>query len=179
MRALRSLGDPHLPIEVELREMLSLLISANVGVLPDYAWELVEPKIRAALLDTFSFERRELGQDVTTSEVIGAIQKVRGVAYVDLDHLCSISEASAEAQLIKTTIRAGAGDKPADGANSKVASGFFETLAAEGHCAKHRIVVQPARRNKNAEDKDRILPAQIAVLSPALPETLVLKEAKA
>ncbi|HEX8197815.1 MAG TPA: hypothetical protein VF571_16610 [Pyrinomonadaceae bacterium] len=31
-----------------------------------------EPKIRAALLDTFSFERRELGQSVFLIEVISA-----------------------------------------------------------------------------------------------------------
>ena len=73
--------------------MLSLIINANVGVLPDYAWEFVEPKIRAALLDTFSFDRRELAQDVTKSEVISVIQRVRGVAFVDLDLLAAIRKA--------------------------------------------------------------------------------------
>ena len=176
VRALRVLGDPHLPIEVELREMLTLIISAKVGVLPDYAWELVEPTIRSALLDTFSFERRDLGQDVTTSEVIWGIQRVPGVAYVDLDYLCSVSEKSAEAELIRTTINAGNEKNPSSGA----APDFVKSLAAVGLCAKHRIVVQPAHLNSKATAlADRILPAQIAVLSPALPETLVLTEAKA
>lgn len=179
VRALRGLGDPHLPIEVELREMRSLIISANVRVLPDYAWELVEPKIRAALLDTFSFERRDLGQDVTTSEVIWAIQRVPGVGYVDLDRLCAVSESSVEAELIKTTINAGK-EKPEGTGKTDVAPEFFETLIKGRLCVEHRVVVERARVNDQAKKiAERILPAQIAVLSPALPETLILTEAKA
>ena len=109
LRALRSLGDPHLPVQVELREMLSLVMSANVRVLPDYAWEFVEPKIRAALLDAFSFEQRELARDVTKSEVISVMQGVDGVAYVDLDLLAAISESDVEAELQRTTLDAGKG----------------------------------------------------------------------
>ena len=131
VRALRGLGDPHLPIEVELREMLSLVICARVRVLPDYAWEFVEPKIRAALLEAFSFERRELAQDVTRSEVIWVIQRVAGVAYVDLDHLCAVSEKTAEAELIRTTIEAGK-EKPKNGEKTDVVPEFFETLIEGG-----------------------------------------------
>jgi len=170
VRALRELGDPHLPIEVELREMLSLIISANVRVLPDYAWEFVEPKIRAALLDVFSFERRDLAQDVTISEVISVIQRVRGVAYVDLDLLAAVSESAVEAELIRTTINAG--KKTTDGDLPS----FYQSLVS----VKHRVVVEPARANFKAKKfSERIAPAQIAVLSPALPDTLVLTEVKA
>jgi hypothetical protein len=170
VRALRSLGDPHLPIEVELREMLSLIINANVGVLPDYAWEFVEPKIRAALLDAFSFEQRELAQDVTKSEVISVIQRVRGVAFVDLDLLAAVSESAVEAELIKNTINAGVDPK------SAVSTSFYESLVN----VKHRVVVEPAHVNLKAKKfSERIASAQIAVLSTALPETLLLTEVKA
>jgi hypothetical protein len=164
-RALRELGDPHVAIEVRLREMLTLIISANVCVLPDYAWEFVEPRVRAAMLDTFSFERRELAQDVTKSEVISAIQSVRGVAFVDLDILAARSESDMEAELLKTTVNAGKG--------TSAGKSFSESLTS----VKCRVVVEPARVN-DAPTKfsDRIAPAQIAVLSPALPETLVLTE---
>ena len=74
-QALRQFGDPHQPIQVDVRELILLIISARVRVEPDYRWESVEPKIRAALLDDLSFERRELGQDVLLSEVIGAMQR--------------------------------------------------------------------------------------------------------
>ena len=164
-RALRELGDPHVAIEVRMREMLTLIISANVCVLPDYAWEFVEPKVRAAMLDTFSFERRELAQDVTKSEVISVIQRVPGVAFVDLDILAARSESDMEAELLKTTVNAGKG--------TSAGKSFSESLTS----VKCRVVVEPARIN-DAPTKfsDRIAPAQIAVLSRAAPETLVLTE---
>ncbi|MBA3831286.1 MAG: putative baseplate assembly protein [Chthoniobacterales bacterium] len=173
MRTLRSLGDPHLPIEVELREMLALIISANVRVLPDYAWEFIEPKIRTRLLEAFSFERRDLAQDVTKSEVISVMQCVRGVAYVDLDLLAAVSESDVEAELIKTTINAG--KVPADDEKSARLPSFSESLVS----VQHRVVVQPARANSKARNySERRNPAQVAVLSPALSETLVLTEVK-
>ena len=164
--ALHSLGDPHVPIMVELREMLSLVISAQVSVLADYAWEFVEPEVRAALLDAFSFARRDLGQDVARSEVISVIQAVRGVAYVDLDLLATISQSEAEAELTRTTTDGGQGD------DSK---SLGATLADVGR----RVVVRAACSHPEAKNySDRLTPAQIAVLSPALPETLVLTEAQ-
>ena len=39
------------------------------------------------LLETFSFERRELGQQVLLSEVIAVMQSIPGVVYVDVDAL--------------------------------------------------------------------------------------------
>jgi hypothetical protein len=172
LRALRSLGDPHLPVRVELREMLSLVMSANVRVLPDYAWEFVEPKIRAALIEAFSFEQRELAQDVTKSEVISVVQGVRGVAYVDLDFLATISESDVEAELRRTTLNAGKGSAEDNTPESKT---FAEALVT----VDHRVVVQPARVNAKATTfSERLVPAQIAVLSTALPETLILTEVK-
>jgi DNA integrity scanning protein DisA with diadenylate cyclase activity len=139
-------------------------------MLPDYAWEFVEPKVRAALLDAFSFERRELAQDVTKSEVISVIQRVRGVAFVDLDLLAAVSESAVEAELIRTTINAG--KKPTDGDLPS----FSQSLVS----VKHRVIVEPARANLQAmKFSERIAPAQIAVLLPALPETLLLTEVKA
>jgi phage-related baseplate assembly protein len=55
-----------------------LVVGANLRILPDYQWETVVKVVRAKLLDTFSFARRELGQDVLLSEVIAAIQAAGG-----------------------------------------------------------------------------------------------------
>jgi hypothetical protein len=90
--ALHQFGDPYQAVQVAQRELLALAISARVRVLPDYQWESVEPEIRAALLEKFSFENRELGQSVFLSEVISTVQQTRGVAYVDVDFLDVISE---------------------------------------------------------------------------------------
>lgn len=97
--ALHKYGDPHLPIRVEMRELLMLVVSANVRVHPDYLWDKVEPNIRAAMLDAFSFEHRELGQDVFLSEVISVIQAVEGVDYVDVDVLVSVPEKEFESKI--------------------------------------------------------------------------------
>ena len=76
------LGDPRQPVQVDMRELILMVVSARVRLLADYQWSAVEPEIRSTLLREFSFERRELGQDVVLSEVTSAIHRVDGVAYV-------------------------------------------------------------------------------------------------
>lgn len=69
-----------------------MVVSANILILQDYQWESVVTRLRSTLLDAFSFERRELGQDVLLSEVFSVMQSVRGVAYVDIDFFGGIPE---------------------------------------------------------------------------------------
>lgn len=99
VKALQEFGDPYQPFRVEPRELVMILISANVSILPDYLWESVVTKIRTKLVETFSFEKRELGQDVVLSEVIQVIQSVEGVNYADVDTLGGISERNASGEL--------------------------------------------------------------------------------
>lgn len=159
-KAIHDFGDPYLPIQVDVRELLALIVSANVRVLPDYLWESVEPKIRAVLLDEFGFQRRELGQPVFLSEVISAIQRVAGVAYVDVDVLNSISEAElSNSQLLSDKLAALASTKP----DPYVTVRLAETVVqAEGK--RHSTAV------------DGIYPAQLAFLTPDVPDTLILNE---
>ena len=90
--ALKLFGDPLQPLEIEASERVLLVISAKVKLLSDYQWESVNARIRGVLFDKFGFESRELGQDVTQSEVLSAIQPMPGVDYVDLDLLDSVDE---------------------------------------------------------------------------------------
>ena len=90
--ALQRFGDPYLPIKIQVRERLALVISAKVKVDPDYQWETLEPKIRTAVLERFSFERMELGQHALLSDAVRVMQAVRGVAYVDVDKFAPVSE---------------------------------------------------------------------------------------
>jgi len=90
--ALHRFGDPYLPITLVVRERSALVVSAKVKIDPDYQWETLEPKIRAAVLDRFSFENQDLGEDVFLSDAINVIQGVRGVVYVDVDLFDAISE---------------------------------------------------------------------------------------
>ncbi|MEM8674585.1 MAG: putative baseplate assembly protein [Cyanobacteria bacterium P01_G01_bin.67] len=84
---LRQFGTLPQALEVDIYKPINLKILANVQILPDYLWGSVQPVIRTALLDKFSFRNRELGQDVTLAEVISTIQQVLGVSYVDVDFL--------------------------------------------------------------------------------------------
>jgi len=152
-KALRDFGDPHQPIAIVLRTFLLLVIEARVRVLPDYLFEKVEPKIRAALLDRFSFERRELGQDALLSDAMATIQNVEGVAYVDVDKFDWIDEK-------KVVEHLGGGDSLGD------------IIAL-----KERIVVSLARVDTNETNPAaRIKPAEIAYMSPSIPDTIILAE---
>lgn len=158
VQALYQYGDPYQPIRVEMRELMVLIIVANVRILPDYQWESVAPQIRTALLDTFSFERRELGQSVLLSEVISTIQKVPGVAYADIDVLDSVSESEAK--------------DPTQLAQKLEQLANPET--GKPKRPKDYIPVNLAQLNKT-DPAQPIQPAQLAVLSPELADTLLLK----
>ncbi|HEX4708654.1 MAG TPA: putative baseplate assembly protein [Candidatus Udaeobacter sp.] len=160
-KALRDFGDPYLPIRVGLRELLALIISANVSVLPDYQWESVEPKIRTTLLDVFGFQRRELGQTVFLSEVIRAIQQVDGVAYVDVDLLSSISEAELSSPDLEKKLEQ-----------------LAATTTPESYLLVHlaETVGPPRMAGYQILPRNGIFPAQLAFLTPDVPDTLILKE---
>ncbi|MBP5975002.1 putative baseplate assembly protein [Brasilonema sp. CT11] len=172
IQALQKFGDPYLPVQVDIRELMLLIISVDVRILPDYQWESVGLKIRAALFDTFSFERRKLGQDVELSEVISTIQQVAGVDYVDVDILDSASETEAkQPELLRTKLE-------------NLAKVGMQSGAKQPLQPKQRIHVNLAYAHSvdsDSADKlpyDRIEPAQLAILSPQVADTLILKELK-
>jgi hypothetical protein len=157
--ALRQYGDPDQPFQVAIRELLMLVISVHVKLLPDYLWEPVAKAIRDLLLDTFSFERRELGQDVLSSEVIATIQSVEGVAYVDLDILGGIPEKKAEGRIRRLLT-------PRE---------ITETVAAMLPLAgKKYAPEQRVRINLANFEGETLRPAQLAFLTPDVPDTLIL-----
>lgn len=83
--ALRLYGDPRQALRIDVRERSFLIVEAEVRVLPDYLWEKVEPKIRAAMLQAFGFDRRDLGQGARLSEAYRVMQGVPGVDFVDIN----------------------------------------------------------------------------------------------
>jgi hypothetical protein len=83
--SLGTFGDRHLPVEVAVRELVLIVLSAGVRVHPDHSWDIVEPAVRAALLDVFGFARRELAEPAFLSAAVAAMQQVPGVDYVDVD----------------------------------------------------------------------------------------------
>jgi len=98
--ALRTLGDPDLPLRVDLRERKALVLSARIKILPDFQWEPVVSDVRAALLDAFGFDQRKLGESALLSEAISVMQRVRGVSWVDVDAFGAVPE-----RVFKVTVR--------------------------------------------------------------------------
>jgi hypothetical protein len=168
LQALRQYGDPALPVSLDVRELLALTLSAKVGLAPDYAWETVEPQVRAALLDRFGFERRGLAQNAYLSEIVACIQSVRGVAWVDADAFGYLDEAT----VVEGLGGDGNGDKGDGGSGPGMVAiartGTFDRLAVN-----QRVQALPARY----DDDGKPLPAQIAYFLPTVPDTLLLQEA--
>ncbi|MDH3287851.1 MAG: putative baseplate assembly protein [Betaproteobacteria bacterium] len=151
---LRRFGDPYLPIQLQVRERLALVVSANVRIHPDYLWDAVESKIRTAMLDVFGFEKLELGDDLLLSNAIKVIQGVIGVTYVDVDVFDTISEA----ELLKG----------------------FDAPSAANLELNDRILIEPARVvfESLPGSPRKVAAAQLAYLAPEVPDTLILQELK-
>jgi len=156
LAALRTYGDPSLPVRVQSRELLMIVLSARIAIHSDYLWEDVVDRVRAALSERYSFERQELGQSVVLSEVIATIQSQRGVTYVDVDALGAVSQLTPDGEL-----RA-----PQDVA---VAAKAVIDAAAQTGRPDRFIRVKGIRLVGQA-----VLPAQIAFIVPTLPDALIL-----
>jgi hypothetical protein len=160
-RALQLSGDTYQPIIVQQRALSLLVVSARVRLLPDYAWEFVAPKIRSALLDIFSFERRELGQHVTYSEVVSVMQAVEGVAYVDLEVLDAVDE-----ERLKNFFENNGESIAGDDNQTTVVDRFNLVLNSR---------LSPAMARFDLAGH-QFVPAQLSYLDPNLPDTLLLTE---
>ncbi len=165
-QALHDFGDPHQAIALAVRELLLLIVSARIRLLPDYQWEPVVSALRDALLDTFSFERRELGQSVLLSEVISVMQSVSGVAYADVDVLGGIPE--------KANRPIGDAHKAFE-RRPLTPREIAETVqTVVGESTENNRPKQVVRVNLAAREGGVIRPAQLAFLTPDVPETLIL-----
>jgi len=97
LEALRKLGDVSVPVQLDSRELIILVLSANIRLLPDYLWDPVALEVRTVLLDRFGFRKRALGQPALLCEIISAIHAVEGVAYVDVDAFGGVAERATDA----------------------------------------------------------------------------------
>ncbi len=192
-QALHDFGDPHQPIQLAIRELMFVVISARVGILPDYRWETVATDLRSKLLDVFSFERRELGQDVVLSEVLSVMQAVRGVAYVDIEAFGGIPEkkplsekeieilTEKEIPLPANRRRLLTPDeivREVSDVIKRIDPKIDEEKKEELRNAAEDILSIPQRLVVNLASKEgqSIQPAQIAFLSPDIPDTLILNQ---
>ena len=155
--ALVKFGDPLAPVQLARRSALLLVIKAEVRVLPDYLWDDVSPVVRAAMLQEFGFDNRQLEQDAALSEVFAAMQSVEGVDYVKVDAFGAISDVDSSGQPLDPDGLAKA----------------LKTLIQNADPASlpSRIVANSARVGSAG-----ILPSQIAYLSATVADCLLLSE---
>ncbi|MEJ2417706.1 MAG: putative baseplate assembly protein [Exilibacterium sp.] len=181
--ALKRFGDPDLMVNVQLRELLILMLSAKVQLQENYLWEPVVSDIKSALLQTFGFQQRALGQAVGLDEVISVIQAVRGVAYVDVDAFGGLPEK----KLDQGTRRLLTLDELAERAQQIADPGRFRddiekpTMGGDKGMQKNsgKLIVDPANlvRANLADFEGGVLrPAQLAIFSAAVQDTLILNQ---
>ncbi|MFG2828961.1 putative baseplate assembly protein [Streptomyces sp. NPDC048434] len=199
LRALRSslaeYGDARLPVRVDVRERVLLLLVAQLKVAADHTWPLVEPRVRRALLARLGYDGRELGQAAQLSEVLAAAQAVPGVDYLDVDAFTGVPASATPAEL------AGLGDQLTGPPNASVPARLAtyderihevtadggETLSAVagqyGISLAELLRLNPDITDTRPLAKGRavavfrgIRPAQLALFSPQVADTLILTE---
>jgi predicted phage baseplate assembly protein len=151
VQALQVNGDPYEPIQVGVRKLKLLVIVAQVSILTDYLWEYVVADLRAALLNTFAFDCRDLGQPAFQSEVISAMQAVTGVSYVDLQTFDSVAEDVTVQEL----------------------AGLAGTLTLRPYIEVDLAQINP---DPASDPANHILPAELAYLTADIPDTLILNQ---
>ncbi|WP_175486284.1 hypothetical protein [Geodermatophilus poikilotrophus] len=96
-KVLHTRGWPDATVAIRIRTALLLAIRARIRTLTDHPWETVQPRLRDALVRTFGFRVREIGQVPHPGEAMAVMQGVRGVAWVDLLAFGTIETGSPDA----------------------------------------------------------------------------------
>jgi predicted phage baseplate assembly protein len=197
--ALAEFGDPQLPVDVAVRELVLLIVALSVKLTPDAEWDLVEPVLRSTLIKLLSVSVRQLGQPAYASEVIAAAQAVPGVDYVDLQAFTGVPGSttplglaalltglSQPATVVPSALAAFDETRHTVVANPN--TGAVETLSqiasAYGITVEALLALNPGLPDVVLAVGDSVVvfrgirPAQLVVLSDAVPDTLILREIK-
>jgi hypothetical protein len=158
-------------------------------VAPHHSWDRVEPAARAALLDAFSFRRRELGQDVYLSEAVAVMQSVPGVDYVDVDVFHGIPGTVAPIDLVTLSdqlttphrvVRAGPAEVVEEVAYVAAGETLTHFALRVGIGIDDLCRLNPAMVDADMAEGDALVvrkgirPARIALLPTGVPEALTL-----
>lgn len=193
--ALAELGDPFLPVRVAVRELLLLVLSAGIKVSADYSYDLVEPAVRAAALAAGGFASQALGQCVYLSQIVAAMQAVPGVDYVDVDVFGALPATADPVQLLTALLALSevaqvidvrparfeqvlytVGTDPTGQADTltSIALRYGTTVAALA-ALNPQLTSATLTAGMQLVVARGIRPAQLALLSPDVPQTLLLR----
>ncbi|MET9833103.1 putative baseplate assembly protein [Streptomyces sp. NPDC006385] len=192
--ALTEYGDMNLPVRVDARELVLLLLAAKVKVAPDHAWEVVEPRLRQALLRRLGYEGRELGRPARLSDVLATAHSVPGVDYMDVDIFTGVPASATPEELTGILTDPGPPRSSVPAHPATYDEKIHTVRAAQGEtlseiCAEYGVpLAELLRLNPDITDTRRlargrsvfvfrgIRPAQLALLSPKAADTLILTE---
>lgn len=187
--ALAEHGDERLPVRVDVRELVLLVLAAKVRLKPGHPWDLVEPRLRAALLRRLGFAGRELAQPAYLSEVHAVAHTVPGVDWIDVD-LFTGSAVGRDTEQPPDRPRPVVPARPArydEDVHVVTAEGgetLTEIAKRYGISLAELLRLNPGitgigrlRPGRAVVVFRGIRPAQLTLLSPQIPETLRLTEA--
>ncbi|GAA4191153.1 putative baseplate assembly protein [Microbacterium oryzae] len=86
-RALRSVSDPRVPLEVKDFRPRRFTVGAHLRVHPDHDPERVRDTVVDSLVRRYAFDRRSFGEGVSLSELALAIHAIEGVEGVRIERL--------------------------------------------------------------------------------------------
>jgi hypothetical protein len=138
---------------VQERELILVVAGVSLKPAAGTSWESLAVQVRSALLAAFGFDQRALAQSVALSEFARVILQVPGVAAATVTQFDGISanDASTAARLHAKL--------------AEIASATTPSLL---------VAALPGRLDSTGP----FLPAQLAILSPDLPDTLILSQAQ-
>lgn len=188
-------GDPHLPVRIDLREELWLVLSAGIKVLPDYLFDDVATRVRAHLLDQVGFHRARLGEPVYLSKLITVMHQTTGVDYVDVDAFGALPGLADPVKLLSSVLVLSGIADPVQASGARQvheeyivghdptgSPDVLSTIALRhGLTVGELVQLNPLLRSSAISEGQRLTvahglrPAQLAYFNPAVPQTLILR----
>jgi hypothetical protein len=150
--ALRQAGGARQRFVIAQRQLILLVVGVSLTPAVGTSWETLSVQVRSALLAAFAFDQRALAQSAALSEVLGVIHRVPGVAAATVTQFDGISsdDADTTAKLQATLHRIASAASP-----------------------NQAVAALPGRLDSTGT----FLPAQLAILSPDIADTLILSQA--
>ncbi|MFI9076378.1 putative baseplate assembly protein [Streptomyces sioyaensis] len=151
--AMARYGDPALAVRVEHCERVRLVLALGVRTAPGHRPDKVEQRVRDALTAALGFAAAELAEPAFLSTAVAAAQAAPGVDFVTVDAFGGFPESSEASEIVR-----------------------FAGRPSVATCVPALPAGYRAVRDAPPEAARTVLrPAQLALLDPAVPETLVLR----
>ena len=100
--AIAAVADPAQPVQVLPASLDLIALTADVVSDPAVSWDATVAAVQAALLASFGYAQRELGQDVAVSDLLAAIHAAPGVLSATITGLALVPAAASAAALSTT-----------------------------------------------------------------------------